>query len=243
MNKELDTIYVKPAPQQFTYFIDSDITEPSDYRELIQVLTSMSEDDTLELLINCHGGFLHTTTYLSNAIRNCRGHVHGILSGVAMSGGSLLLLSCHSVEVMPHSVFMAHTSNGIEAGKLSDTTRSLTSSVKQLEALYKDLYWGFYTEQEINDILEGKDSYLEYEEINRRLQVREELMKDANKQAQEDAYNEMQAMFEDENDVPLDVLAKVTKADLIRYISGEIDIMADENGKPLIVELDIDKPE
>ena len=116
MNNTLDTIYVKPSPQRFAYFIDEDITEPSSYRELSQVLISMQEGDELELQINCFGGFLHTTMMLSNLIRSTKGHVHGVLNGCGMSGGSILLLSCHSVEVMPHSTLMAHTSSSISGG-------------------------------------------------------------------------------------------------------------------------------
>jgi ATP-dependent protease ClpP protease subunit len=175
MNKELDMVYVKPSPQNLAYFLDGDIGEPDQYRELVQLLTTMSEDDHLELTICSFGGYLHTTIMLSALIRNCRGHVHGILAGVAMSGGSILLLSCHSVEVMPHSQFMAHTSSGYDGGKLSDKFRSIQSGVKQLEALYKDVYSGFYTNEEIEDILAGKDSYLTYEEICERLDNRAKL--------------------------------------------------------------------
>lgn len=211
MSNKLDNIYVKPSPQSFTYFIDGDIGEPSDYRELQQVLISMQEGDDLELQINCFGGYLHTTTMLSNSIRSTKGHVHGVLNGVAMSGGSVLLLSCHSVEVMPHSTFMSHTSNGFNGGKLSDTVRSVTSSAKQLEALYRDVYYGFYTEEEITEILDGKDSYLEYDEICERLEKRAKLLEAQHIADQKAAMDEMQALFEDEQDVPVEILAKSLK--------------------------------
>lgn len=237
MTNTLDNIYVKPSPQNFAYFIDGDIGEPSDYRELQQVLISMQEGDELELQINCFGGFLHTTTMLSNSIRNTKGHVHGVLNGVAMSGGSILLLSCHSVEVMPHSTFMSHTSNGYNGGKLSDTVRSVASSAKQLEALYRDVYYGFYTEEEITDILDGKDSYLEYDEICERLEKREAIIKAEYEQSLKKQFNLEESLLDFEEVLTKEQLLKLTKAELAAYVLGEISVDVDDNGKLIITEI------
>lgn len=244
MSNTLDNIYVKPSPQSFAYFIDGDIGEPSDYRELQQVLISMQEGDELELQINCFGGYLHTTTMLSNSIRSTKGHVHGILNGVAMSGGSILLLSCHSVEVMPHSTFMAHTSNGYNGGKLSDTVRSVTSSAKQLEALYRDVYYGFYTEEEITEILDGKDSYLEYDEVCKRLENREKLLEQQHLAEQKAAMDELNEMFGDEEQIPSWVLRhkSMTKVNLIDLFEGKLDIEINEESKTFVL-IPVDLPE
>jgi hypothetical protein len=51
----------------------------------------------------------------------------------------------------------------------------------------------------------------------------------------------MEDMFGDGEQISAEVLVKVNKADLIRYIGGKIDILVDKNGKPLIVELGIDQ--
>lgn len=238
---DFDTIYVKPSPQEYAYFIDGEITEPVCYRELMQVLNSMQEGDSLELTINSHGGYLHSTTMLSNAIRGSKGHVHGILNGVAMSGASILYLSCHSVDVLPHSTFMAHTSSGSEYGKLSDTTRSIQSSVKQLEALYKDVYWGFYTEAEIDDILAGKDSYLEYDEICDRLEQREKLLIKQQEEEQSKREAALEAMFseEDEEAIPDAIVDKLSKQDLRDYIKGWIEVKVKEDGVYEIIKTDL----
>lgn len=228
LNKELDTVFLKPSPQSYAYFLDGDIVEPSEYRELMQVLTSMQQGDYLDLMINCFGGYLHTTIMLSGAIRSCKGHVNGILNGVAMSGGSIILLSCHSVEVMPHSTFMAHTSNGYNQGKLSDTIRSVTSSSKQLEALYRDVYYGFYTDEEISDILDGKDSYIEFEEIVSRLEKRQELF-ESERKAAEQSLNDMFDSLDTE--IPEEILRKLTKQQLVDYLMDRIDIDIQEDGK------------
>jgi ATP-dependent protease ClpP protease subunit len=235
IREHLDQVYVKPTPQRFAYSIDGDIVEPSEYRELSQVLSTMQEGDELELTICSFGGYLHTTVMLSSLIRNCKGHVHGILAGVAMSGGSLLLLSCHSVEVMPHSQFMAHVSHSIEGGKLSDKMRSVHSSAQQLAAFYKDIYYGFYSEEEIQDILDGKDSYLEFDEICRRLEQRDKLFEEQAKAQEQEMKEALEEMYASP---PKEVLAKLTKAQLISYINDEIYIDIKPDGTYDLIEVD-----
>jgi len=166
---KLDTVFSRPSPQSFIYYIDEEIESPSNYRELMSILDTMSPMDELSLMINCYGGYLHTTTMLSNAIRATQGHVIGTLNSVAMSGGSILFLSCHSWKVLPHSTLMAHSSSGGDYGKLGDRHLSLSSSKEQLTSLYHDVYRGFFTEAEIDNILDGKDYYVQYEEILTRL--------------------------------------------------------------------------
>lgn len=166
---KLDTVFTRPTPQNFIYYIDEDIDSPSNYRELLNILETMSPMDELKLVINCYGGYLHTTTMLSNAIRTTQGHVRTVLSGVGMSGGSILFLSGHSFEVLPHSVLMAHSSSGGDYGKLGERHSSIISSKEQLTGLYHDVYRGFFTEDEIDSIIEGKDYHVQYEEILERL--------------------------------------------------------------------------
>jgi len=166
---KLDTVFSRPSPQSFIYYLDEEIESPSNYRELMSILDTMSPMDELSLVINCYGGYLHTTTMLSNAIRTTQGHVIGTLNGVGMSGGSILFLSCHSWKVLPHSTLMAHSSSGGDYGKLGDRHLSLSSSKEQLTSLYHDVYRGFFTEAEIDNILDGKDYYVQYEEILTRL--------------------------------------------------------------------------
>jgi len=166
---KLDTVFSRPSPQSFIYYLDEEIESPSNYRELMSILDTMSPMDELSLVINCYGGYLHTTTMLSNAIRTTQGHVIGTLNGVGMSGGSILFLSCHSWKVLPHSTLMAHSSSGGDYGKLGDRHLSLSSSKEQLTSLYHDVYRGFFTEAEIDNILDGKDYYVQYEEILSRL--------------------------------------------------------------------------
>lgn len=229
-----DTVYYKHSKTVYGYDLDSDITDPSNYRNLLQCLESMEEGDALELNICCFGGYLHSTILISNAIRNCRGHVHGNLSGVAMSGGSIILLSCHSVSVAPHSELMAHTSlGGHPYQKLPDTLSAATSSGKQLDKLYHDVYRGFFTEVEINKILDGKDYYLLYDEICERLDNRAKLFEEEAKQAEKSLNDMFGSLDSDDFGEELDdeTLMRLTKKQLIDYMNGRIVVNVDDNGK------------
>ena len=185
----------------YTYYLDQDIGMPDEYRDLISTLENMQENDTLNLMINSHGGALHTAVAIVNAIRSTRGTVHGVNCGVAISAASCIFLACHSAEVTAHSSLMAHTGSGIEMGKLSDTSKSIIHAEVQINKFYRDVYEHFFTEDEISRILRGEDFWLNDDEICDRLERRQEL--------------EQKAAEENTQYITYDDLMKMTKKDIL----------------------------
>lgn len=220
MKEDLNVVYGRPLASEYTFYLDSEIEEPSKYRELIEALSYATPEDYVRIVINCYGGFLHTTTMICNCIRNSQATVVGTLNGIAASGGGLVLLSCDMIEVMPHSTFMAHTSIGSEYGKLSDNTKSIMSSNRQLDKFYRDTFEGFFSDSEVTDILEGKDVWLSDEEIIDRLQKRDEHFKALAEEAEKKAEQEFEELFDDCT-VPDWVYSKLSKPQLIQFAKGE----------------------
>jgi ATP-dependent protease ClpP protease subunit len=237
---KLDSVYYKPSPQYLAYYLDSDIEEPSNYRELTQALDSMQEGDHLTIYINCHGGYLHTTSALFASIQVCKGHVHTVLNGVACSGGGIIFLAGHSCEVYPHSTFMAHASlGGVGYQKLPDTTKRIEHDNKQLKAFYEEVYKYFMTEDEIAAMLDGKDFWFDAEELNVRLTRRDTKIQEEMQQAQAQSHKDMEAMFDElDPPVPEAILKKLTKQQLIDYIAGKVDIIVNEDGTFEVMEIE-----
>jgi ATP-dependent protease ClpP protease subunit len=243
MKDSLDTIYVKPTPSEYVYHIDSEVGEPHNYRELIQALESMQEGDHLSLYINTFGGYLHTTIALLGHLRATKGHVHTVLNGVACSAGSILFLSGHSCEVMPHSTLMAHTSsggNGYE--KLSDSAKRLAHDTKHLSKLYHEVYEYFMSKEEIEQMLAGVDFWFDDEDLDKRLTYRAEKIQakqqEMMKQVEQDFLASMEA-----DELPETILKKLTKLQLIAYIQGDIIVDVKEDGETFeIIEIEDEEP-
>jgi len=237
---KLDAVYYKPSPQYLAYYLDSDIEEPHLYRELVQALDSMQEGDHLTIYINCHGGYLHTTSALYASIQVCQGHVHTVLNGVACSGGGIIFLAGHSCEVYNHATFMAHASlGGVGYQKLPDTTKRIEHDNKQLKAFYEEVYKYFMTEDEIAAMLDGKDFWFDAEELNVRLTKRDELIRQEMEEAQAKSHKDMEAMFDElDPPVPEAILKKLNKSQLIDYIAGKADIIVNEDGTFEVMEIE-----
>lgn len=238
-----DEVYAVPRAYEFTYYLSDCVQDTHEYHELLQLLDSASENDLVRIVINNFGGEAGTCIQICSAIRECKAEVVGHLSGNAFSAAGVIWLACHQQEISKHSMLMIHTAVGGASGKYSDMANYINITNKRTELLYQDIFKHFLTNEEISAVMKGEEIWLLDDDIITRLNHRQNALAKEQAEQRTQEFNEMQALFEDENDVPVEILAKVTKADLIRYIEGKIDIMSDENGKPLIVELDIDKVE
>lgn len=242
MSNKKDCVYVTPIATEYRYYLDESVSNPQDYHELFELLNIAGENDCVRIIISNFGGSLTTCLAIVNSIRACRAVTIGVLASVAYSAGGVVWLACEGQEVQQHAGFMGHDAQGGSFGSLYQQKQSIEHEMVMLRSLYEDVYEHFLSTQEIEVLLKNGDLWLNEKDIIQRLDKRQELYQaqDLDRKAEQEAA--MEEMFNSiENEVPVEVLAKVNKANLIRYINSDIDILVDEEGKPLIVELDINK--
>ena len=88
-----DQDFIKSSKIELTnyeVFLDEELSEPSNYRELISVLFNASENDTITFYINTIGGSLATTLAIIEGIKHTNATVTGILMGETHRGGSII---------------------------------------------------------------------------------------------------------------------------------------------------------
>lgn len=184
MKDTLEVYCEKNFFNTFRVFLDEPITEPSKYRNVINTLERATEDDIVELRLNTPGGNYYTTMALYNAILNCPAHTRAILDGEACSGGSMILLACDEVVVMKNTYIMCHAASWGDWGDMKKLRNSTTFSFEQIRKTLYDVYEGFLTNEEIEQMIEHS---LEYwfgdEEIIERLKNRQEYLR---KQSEEE---------------------------------------------------------
>jgi len=88
-----------------------------------------------------------------------------VLSGSVASAATMLSLSCDKLEVADHTSFMIHSSSGGISGKTHETKAYMEFSDKNTRGIFKDVYKGFLTDKEINQVLDGKDMWMGKEEV------------------------------------------------------------------------------
>lgn len=178
MKDTLEVYCEKNFFNTFRVFLDEPITEPSKYRNVINTLERATENDIVELRLNTPGGNYYTTMALYNAILNCPAHTRAILDGEACSGGSMILLACDEVVVMKNTYMMCHAASWGDWGDMKKLRNSTTFSFEQIRKTLYDVYEGFLTNEEIEQMIEHS---LEYwfgdEEIIERLKNRQEYLR------------------------------------------------------------------
>lgn len=156
----------------YKFYIDEIVGPPSMYRELLNVLSTATEDDVVELEVNTKGGDLSSAVAIITAIRGAACTVVGKLHGDAMSAGSAIALSCHQLEVGKFANIMIHNGSYVTGGTHTDIRGYVDFNESYLNNFLDDVYEGFLTQDEIDEVKEGKTFWLLSEEIGARLEAR-----------------------------------------------------------------------
>jgi ATP-dependent protease ClpP protease subunit len=161
---------------EYTIHINEPIQMPEYYTNTVNVLSGCSKHDTVKFLINSPGGFLIGLFSLLDAIAKTEATTVAVLTGQCHSAASILALHCDYIEVGPYATSLCHNVRYGSSGKSSDIVDHVMHMSSVSEKLVRETYSGYLTEQEILDLLKGKEFYMESEEIVTRLQKREEYL-------------------------------------------------------------------
>lgn len=157
----------------FHYYLSGPVGEAAQYVDLIDILYSGKEADTVYIHLNTPGGSLDTTIQILNAIKASNATVITVADGVVASAGTLILLSGHSVAIQPFSYAMFHDGAERMMGKLNENLKQANFAAAFLKKLYHEVYNPFLSKKEIDDIIGGKDLWLTAEELTNRLKKQE----------------------------------------------------------------------
>lgn len=162
-----------------TAYLTNTIEEPSEYNELCFKLKSASPAEIFTLVINTPGGILDSALMLVDAIKTSKAKVIAQISGTVASAGTIITLACDDVEVAPHTAFMIHNYSGGLVGKGHELKAHQEFVDANLNNSFTDLYKGFLTPSEIKKVIDGKDYWMNRDEILERLSARSTTTVDA----------------------------------------------------------------
>lgn len=158
-------------------YLDEQIKEAKYYRNWIQSVESLSENDVVYLSVNSYGGYLDGAIAIINAMQSTEANVHVCIDGVAASAASLIALAAPSVSVSPYASMMIHAATFGAFGKQSDVISHASFVDRQVKALMHDIYKDFLTDSEFEEVIMGREIWLDSDEIIERLKKRTELQK------------------------------------------------------------------
>ncbi len=169
----------KPLATQYDIMFDRDISHANEWHEELYVMRQAVEGDLCNIHINTCGGAVSTISAFQNIKKTSEAHFHGILEGIGYSAGSAFFLLCDTYEVGDFAEMMIHTSQGSgfythSQGQESHGKHTGRTARKLVESVYQD----FLTQEEIEELLIGKEFWFDSDQIKERLEIRQKIRED-----------------------------------------------------------------
>lgn len=147
-------------------------SDDDDVSDLIHCLRTATEDDTIRIFINNPGGCIYTIYQILNAMNDCQASITTVADGFVCSAATFIFLAGDTKIVKQNSTFLfhcCHMSDGDGLFKFPDKLTELRFSKNNFESFWHRYYDGFFTNEEIEKMLDGKDYWLSSEEVLQRL--------------------------------------------------------------------------
>lgn len=159
-------------------YLLEEINMPPLYSRLCNILLTYSKEYTTILYINNGGGFESSATMVMDAISRSKMKVIAHLSGLVASAATLITMACDEIIVAPNLMFMIHESSFEgSGGKFSDMKTFQTFYDKHTKQMSIDVYGGFITTKEIEEMHRGKELWFGSAEVLRRWSLKTGLSK------------------------------------------------------------------
>ena len=186
--------------------IDEGVKGASYYRYVSQAINELTEDDTLQFFINSPGGTFSGLSTLLSSMDYSGCNTVAVIQGDCSSAASMLALSCHEIQVSPLASMLVHFVSYGSEGAASHIKAHVDHTQKVTEGVFRNIYEGFLTEEEIVSCIEqDRQIWLDSEQIIQRLENRLEYFKSKAKDAEdaEDAEDAKDAEEDVDDQVPV----------------------------------------
>lgn len=151
--------------REYDIYLTSEIIYPFEYNEMCHVLSKLSNRNSVRLHITTPGGQLGSALKMCTAIQESPAEVTAVLSGSVASAGTIIALSCDKIECDFSLEFMIHMLSGGTEGKANEMKAQAQFMQRHYPELFKKIYKDFLTEDEIDLVIEGKDIWLDGDEV------------------------------------------------------------------------------
>ncbi len=148
-----------------TAYLTGDIDSPDQYNELCHILRSAKSIDRVILHINTPGGILDSAVAIIDAIKASPARVEGHLAGTVASAGTIIALACDDITVADYTAWMTHNYSSGMSGKGHEMKAYQQFTDKSLNKAFKEIHEGFFTEEELDDVIDGKDIWMGKDEV------------------------------------------------------------------------------
>lgn len=168
----------KVVAQVYEFYISGEIESPECYIDMYDLIRHARHDDVVKLYINSFGGDLFSAIQFLRVLSETNALVVVSIEGACMSAATLLFLAADQVEITPHSSIMLHNYSSGTFGKGNEMHAQIVHEKSWSTKLFKEVYEDFLSPDEIEQVLNGKDIWLDSDDVMERMQKRADIRKE-----------------------------------------------------------------
>lgn len=162
----------KVLSRMHEFYVSGPIEGPENYVEDFNVIRHLGPDDVVKIYLNSCGGYLSTAIQYMRVLAETEALVIVSVEGDCMSAATMIFLAADQYEITPHSSFMIHNYSGGTGGKGHEMYGQVQYERKWSEKLLREVYDSFLTDKEIDSVLDGKDLWMDVDELVVRMEAR-----------------------------------------------------------------------
>lgn len=175
------SVSVETITQSFNviriYLTDEGVNGTAEHLDQLEAILDATQNDVIEVYcLGCGGGSADSIIMLLNALAQSPAHTVTILEGHNASAASMPMMVTDEVRIGMYSSVMFHNVAGGVIGNMTNTAEAAKFYEQNYNRFFADLYNGFFSEEELSSIRQGREIYLDAESIQERLDKRREIL-------------------------------------------------------------------
>lgn len=165
-------VIATPIATHYIATINDAFEDSRQFEDLVRVLENARQGDFVEIRLTTPGGSLESVLPLLAAMDATQAQVAVHAISDVSSAGTLVLLAADDAYINPYITVMFHQPRFGTAGPSSSVEALVNHTMKSSKALLQDYYKDFFSTEEIDAMLAGKDFYMDKEEFDERYEYR-----------------------------------------------------------------------
>lgn len=154
----------------YTTIISGPIMSPTEYYNLINILNTATDKDTVIIKLSSPGGSVEIGVIICNAIFNSKATVITQAIGITASIAAVIWCCGKRKSISPTATLMFHMPSSFTFGKTADIEEQSGHMQTYFKALLKSITSRILTDQEYDQMVNGRrDIFISYSELKARL--------------------------------------------------------------------------
>lgn len=179
-DNDFQVSFTPASSGKYSIFLYGEIEDARQFQDAIEALNDASEDDLVVVHLTTNGGSTDATDTFISAMRRCKARVIVEASGGVHSAGTIILMNAPEFRLSENFNALLHNGSMGAYGKTSDVKLQMAFQSEYMDRLAWSTYQGFLTDDEIEELVAGRDFWFGPDEWIDRWKRRQEFLKNEN---------------------------------------------------------------